>query len=221
VAALLVGWVSVRLPGIAFSMLTLAFAQAFYTVAFKWRALTGGDDGLRGVPHPVVSLGPLQWDSADRVHLYLLVLLALVGSVLWLRYLTRSPFGAVLSAVRENEERARFLGYNTRVYKFAAFVAAAVLAGFAGSLYVLLKGFISPSTMHWSSSGQVLMMAILGGTGSLFGPIIGAAVYMLGQELISGYTTHWMIFLGGFFVIVVMFAPGGISSVLRRLRWRG
>lgn len=215
-AALLVGYLSVRLPGVAFSMLTLAFAQAFYTVAFKWRAVTGGDDGLRGIPRPTVSVGSLVWDSADRGHVYGLTLVALLLSIVIVRRIIHSPFGAVLVAIRENEERARFVGFDTHLYKFGAFVLAGLLAGFAGTLFVLLKGFISPSTMHWTSSGQVLMMAILGGTGTLIGPIIGAAVYMGAQEIISGFTPHWMIFLGGFFMLVVLFAPGGICSLLTR-----
>jgi branched-chain amino acid transport system permease protein len=216
IAALLVGYMSVRLPGIAFSMLTLAFAQAFFTVAFKWRGLTGGDDGLRGMPRPTVDLGIFTWDAADRTHLYWLAALTLAFALILMQRIVRSPFGAVLLAIRENEERARFIGYNTRLYKFGAFVIAGLMAGFAGTLFVLLKGFVSPGVMHWSESGRVLMMAILGGTGTLFGPVAGALVYMAAQEVISGYTQHWMLYLGGLFVLLVLFAPGGLASLIGR-----
>jgi branched-chain amino acid transport system permease protein len=216
-AALMVGYFSVRLPGIAFSMLTLAFAQAFFTVAFKWRGLTGGDDGLRGMPRPTVELGIFTWDASDRTHLYWLAAITLGLTLILIWRIVDSPFGAVLVAIRENEERARFIGYNTRLYKFGAFVIAGLLAGFAGTLFVLLKGFISPSVMHWSESGRVLMMAILGGTGTLIGPVAGALVYMTAQELISGYTQHWMLYLGALFVLVVLFAPGGLASLVSRV----
>jgi branched-chain amino acid transport system permease protein len=216
-AALMVGYFSVRLPGIAFSMLTLAFAQAFFTVAFKWRELTGGDDGLRGMPRPTVELGIFTWDAADRTHLYWLAAITLGLTLILVWRIVGSPYGAVLVAIRENEERARFIGYNTRLYKFGAFVIAGLLAGFAGTLFVLLKGFISPSAMHWAESGRVLMMAILGGTGTLFGPVAGALVYMTAQELISGYTQHWMLYLGGLFVLLVLFAPGGLASLVGRI----
>lgn len=216
-AALLVGQLSVRLPGIAFSMLTLAFAQAFFTVAFKWRGLTGGDDGLRGMPRPTVNLGLFTWDASDRTHLYWLAAVALVAGLLLVHRIVQSPFGAVLQAIRENEERARFVGYDTRLYKFGAFVIAGLMAGFAGTLFALLKGFVSPSVMHWSESGRVLMMAILGGTGTLFGPVAGTLVYMTAQEVISGFTQNWMLYLGSLFVLLVLFAPGGLASLVARV----
>lgn len=218
-SAIVVGYLSVRLPGIAFSMLTLAFAQMFYTIAFKWRSVTGGDDGLRGMPQPALQLGPLTLDTSDRAHLYWLTLVLLLVALLLLRRLVRSPFGAVLEAIRENEERARFIGYDTQRYKWMAYIISGTLAGLAGTLFALLKGFIAPNVLHWSFSGQVLMMAILGGTGTLFGPLLGAALYVVAQELLSTYTEHWMLFLGALFVVVVLFAPGGLAG-LARSRWR-
>jgi branched-chain amino acid transport system permease protein len=215
IAAVVVGSLSVRLPGIAFSMLTLAFAQMFYTVAFKWRNITGGDDGLRSVPRPSFDLGPLTLDITERTHLYWLTLAILVLVAIVLRRIVQSPFGAVLEAIRENEERARFVGYNTRLYKFGAFVLAGTAAGVAGALFALLKGFLAPNVLHWGASGQVLMMAILGGLGTLFGPMLGAAVYMFAQELLSTYFEHWMLFLGALFVVMVLFARGGIVGLLR------
>jgi branched-chain amino acid transport system permease protein len=220
-SALVVGYLSVRLPGIAFSMLTLAFAQMFFTIAFKWRSVTGGDDGLRGMPQPVLHLGPLTLDTGDRAHLYWLTLFFLLGALVFLRRVVRSPFGAVLEAIRENEERARFIGYNTQHYKWVAYILAGTLAGLAGALFALLKGFLAPNVLHWSSSGQVLMMTILGGMGTLFGPLLGAAVYVVAQEMLSTYTEHWMLFLGTLFVIVVLFAPGGIVGLVRGGQRRG
>ena len=218
--AALVGWLSVRRPGVAFSMLSLAFAQVVHTIAFKWRGVTGGDDGLRGIPHPSVGLGPLTFDSADRVHLYWLTLMALAGSLLLARRIVQSPFGAVLEALRENEERARFIGYNTQLYKFGAFVIAGALAGLAGALFTLLKGFVAPIVLNWSASGQVLMMTILGGVGTLYGPILGAAVYLVAQDIASSHTEHWMLYFGALFMVVVLFVPGGMAGLLRARRTR-
>jgi branched-chain amino acid transport system permease protein len=216
--ATLVGWLSVRRPGVAFSMLTLAFAQVFYTAIFKWRGVTGGDDGLRGIPRPSVALGPLSFDATDRMHLYWLTLLALAGSLWLLRRVVGSPFGAVLEAIRENEERARFIGYETQRYKLIAFALAGTFAGLAGALFTLIKGFLVPSVLHWTASGQVLMMAILGGTGTLFGPVVGALVYLVAQDVISSYTEHWLLFFGALFVLVVLVAPGGIAGLVRARR---
>ena len=218
VAATLVGWLSVRRPGVAFSMLTLASAQVFYTIVFKWRGLTGGDDGLRGIPRQPIPLGVITFDPTDRAHLYWLTLMALVGTLLLVRRIVRSPFGAVLEAIRENEERAQFVGYETRSYKLRAFVLAGALAGLAGALFTLLRGFLAPGIMHWSASGQVLMMTILGGVGTLVGPILGTLVYVAAQDLISSYTEHWMFFFGALFVAVVLFLPGGIMGLLRARR---
>jgi branched-chain amino acid transport system permease protein len=169
------------------------------------------------MPRPTLDLGVFTWDASDRIHLYWLAALTLVLALVLMQRIVRSPFGAVLLAIRENEERARFIGYNTRLYKFGAFIIAGLMAGFAGTLFVLLKGFISPGVMHWSESGRVLMMAILGGTGTLFGPVAGALVYMVAQEVISGYTQHWMLYLGGLFVLMVLFAPGGLASLAGRM----
>lgn len=220
-AALLLGHVSVRLPGIAFSMLTLAFAQMFYTIAFKWRDFTGGDDGLRSVPRPSFSLGPLTVDAMDRSHLYWLTLLIMIVVAVFLRRVVRSPFGAVLQAIRENEERARFVGYDTHAYKFRAFVIAGAMAGVSGSLFALLKGFLAPNVLHWGLSGEVLMMAILGGLGTLFGPMLGAGVFMVTKEVLTTYTEHWQLILGPLFVIMVLLAPGGIVGMARKWLRRG
>jgi branched-chain amino acid transport system permease protein len=192
--ALPVGWLSTRSTGIYFAMLTLAFAQFLYTVAYKWRSLTGGSDGIAGVPKTA-----LFWGGPSLA----------------------SPFGRALQAIRENERRFTSLGRDPRPFKLVVFVIAAVFAGLAGALFAPFRGFASPEVMFWVFSGQALMMVTIGGIGTLVGPILGAMVFILIQEVLSSYTEHWMIFTGAVFVLIVIFLPGGLVGTARRLGLRG
>jgi branched-chain amino acid transport system permease protein len=210
-----VGWFSTRATGIYFAMLTLAFAQLLYTVAFKWRELTGGSDGIAGVPKTT-----LFWNGpslASPRAFYSVVAVVLVLSITFARALVASPFGRALQAIRENERRFVALGRDPRPFKLWVFVIAAVLAGLAGALFAPFRGFASPEVMFWVLSGQGLMMVITGGIGTLIGPIVGAAVFMLVQEILSSYTEHWMIFTGAIFVLMVIFLPGGLVGTAHRL----
>ena len=218
VVAVPVGWFSTRARDIYFAMLTLAFAQLLYTVAYKWRELTGGSDGIAGVPKTeLVWGGP----SLAAPHaFYLVVAAAVVVSLLACRALVRSPFGRALEAIRENERRFVSLGRDARPFKLAVFVIAAGLAGLAGALFAPFRGFASPEVMFWVLSGQGLMMVITGGIGTLIGPILGAMVFILVQEILSSYTEHWMIFTGAIFVLMVIFLPGGLVGTARRLTSR-
>ena len=213
-----VGWFSTRATGIYFAMLTLAFAQLLYTVAYKWRDLTGGSDGIAGVPKTT-----LFWNgpglAAPRAF-YFVVAGALVLSLLACRALVASPFGRALQAIRENERRFVALGRDPRPFKLVVFVIAAVFAGLAGALFAPFRGFASPEVMFWVLSGQGLMMVITGGIGTLIGPVVGAMVFILVQEILSSYTEHWMIFTGAIFVLMVIFLPGGLVGTARRLTSR-
>ena len=213
-----VGWFSTRARDIYFAMLTLAFAQLLYTVAYKWRDLTGGSDGIAGVPRTA-----LFWNGpslASPRAFYFVVAAALVLSLLACRALVASPFGRALQAIRENERRFVSLGRDPRLFKLVVFVIAAVFAGLAGALFAPFRGFASPEVMFWVLSGQGLMMVITGGIGTLIGPVVGAMVFILVQEILSSYTEHWMIFTGAIFVLMVIFLPGGLVGTARRLASR-
>jgi len=209
-----VGWFSTRATGIYFAMLTLAFAQLLYTVAYKWRDLTGGSDGIAGVPKTTLFWGGPS--LATPTAFYFLVAGCVVLSLLACRALVRSPFGRALQAIRENERRFASLGQDPRPFKVVVFVIAAFFGGLAGALFAPFRGFASPEVMFWVLSGQALMMIITGGIGTLIGPVIGAMVFILIQEVLSSYTEHWMIFAGLVFVLMVIFLPGGLVGTARR-----
>ena len=219
VVALPVGWLSTRSTGIYFAMLTLAFAQFLYTVAYKWRSLTGGSDGIAGVPKTTLIWGGPSLASSHAF--YFLAAACVVLSLVLCRALVRSPFGRALQAIRENERRFASLGRDPRPFKLVVFVIAAVFAGLAGALFAPFRGFASPEVMFWVFSGQALMMVTMGGIGTLVGPIVGAMVFILIQEILSSYTEHWMIFTGIVFVLMVIFLPGGLVGTARRLGTRG
>ena len=214
VVAAPVGWFSTRATGIYFAMLTLAFAQLLYTVAYKWRDLTGGSDGIAGVPKTTLFWGGPS--LAEPRTFYYLVAVTVVLSLLACRALVRSPFGRALQAIRENEHRFVSLGRDSRPFKLVVFIIAATFAGLAGALFAPFRGFASPEVMFWVLSGQGLMMVITGGIGTLVGPVIGAMVFILVQDILSSYTEHWMIFTGAVFVLIVIFLPGGVVGAARR-----
>jgi branched-chain amino acid transport system permease protein len=209
-----VGWFSTRATGIYFAMLTLAFAQLLYTVAYKWRELTGGSDGIAGVPKTTLFWGGPSLASPRSY--YFLVAACVVLSLVVCRGLVRSPFGRALQAIRENEHRFTSLGRDPRPFKLVVFVIAAFFAGLAGALFAPFRGFASPEVMFWVLSGQALMMVITGGIGTLIGPVLGAMVFILIQEMLSTYTEHWMIFAGLVFILIVIFLPGGLVGTARR-----
>jgi branched-chain amino acid transport system permease protein len=219
VVAVPVGWLSTRSTGIYFAMLTLAFAQFLYTVAYKWRSLTGGSDGIAGVPKTALFWGGPSLASSHAF--YFLAAACVVLSLGLCRAVVRSPFGRALQAIRENERRFTSLGRDPRPFKLVVFVIAAVFAGLAGALFAPFRGFASPEVMFWVFSGQALMMVTIGGIGTLVGPILGAMVFILIQEMLSSYTEHWMIFTGAVFVLMVIFLPGGLVGTARRLGLRG
>jgi branched-chain amino acid transport system permease protein len=209
-AAFAIGFFSIRVSGVSFIMLTLAFSQMFYAVAFQ-AAWLGAEDGLVGVPRPI-ALGASMADPG-RFHLYLVGLSALSAFLLW--RIVRSPFGHVLRGICDNETRMQALGYAAGHYKLLAFVIAGAMAGLAGSLYAQFVGSITPDAFFWTTSGEVLLMVIIGGTGTLVGPALGAAAFILLQSLVSSYTERWMLLLGLTFIAFVLFAPGGIAGALR------
>lgn len=216
VVAIGVAWVCTMATGVSFSMLTLAFAQLLYAVAFKWTSVTGASDGLAGIPRTAGPFGVAVLQTRDGF--YFLVLICLAGAYALCRSLVRSPFGAVLRGIRENEAKTLSLGYNTRLYKITVVAISFALGGLAGALYSPFAGFANTDLLYWLFSGQVLIMVIVGGQGTLLGPILGAVFFLLLEQVLSLYTESWALFFGLIFIGFVLFAPNGIWGLLRGRR---
>ena len=214
VAALLIGALVLRTSGVYFIMVTLAFAQMLYFL-FHDSKLGGGSDGMYIYVKPALTIAgwtPFTLESKVTFYYFTLVLLAAVYVLL--RRLLRSPFGRALQGIKMNEHRMRSLGFATFRYKLAAFVLAGTLAGLAGYLGAMQFGFVNPEILAWHQSGNVLMMVILGGMGTLAGPVYGAIVFTLLQDLFESFTKHWQLLMGGFIVLVVLVLPGGLHSLI-------
>src|SRR5215475_6662020 len=207
-----VGWVCTLATGVSFSMLTLAFAQLLYAIAFKWMSVTGGTDGLAGIPRRAGPFGLTMFTS--KTGFYYFALAALIGAYFTCRALVRSPFGAVLRGIRENEAKTSVLGFNTRLYKIAVVAIAYTFGGLAGALYAPFAGFANTELLFWLLSGQVLIMVIVGGSGTLIGPILGAAFFLVLEHQLSSYTEAWALFFGLVFIGFILFAPQGIWGLL-------
>ena len=204
--AVAIGFFCIRASGVYFIMLTLAFAQLLYTVAIKWRSVTGGTDGL---------VAPRLGSGTET---YCAVLLMLVIVYFGMRRLIASPLGQVLVGIRENEARMRAAGYATARYKLISFVIAGCLGAIAGALFAMHNGFVSPAVLFWMLSGEGMVMVVLGGTGTLVGPMIGTAVFLLLKHFVSIHSSHWELLLGAMFIACVMFFKQGIYGWLRE-RW--
>jgi branched-chain amino acid transport system permease protein len=228
VAGALLGALIVRRRGVYFAMVTIAFGQVFYFIAFRWNTLTGGDDGLRGFERQALDFGV--W-SADILHkplfFYYFVLTMFALAVSAMGFLLRSPFGRTLLAIRENERRARFLGIPIEQHIWLAFTISCFFMALSGGLNALLNNFADPTMLNYTQSGEIVIMIVLGGIRSFWGPLLGAAVFVVLQDYLSSLTTNWMSFLGAIFVLMVLFFPRGVlgmqwpdmvRSILVRLR---
>lgn len=216
-----IGAISIRRTGIYFVMLTLAFAQLFYFFAYSQPSLTGGDNGLNGVPRkPIVLPGLASIDLNDNTVFYTVVGVAFVAMYFLLRRVIESPLGSTLVAVRENENRTWALGYDPRHYKVLAFVISGAITGFAGALDGLLLGIVPLSNIDLLMSEHIVIAAILGGASSLFGSVIGAIVLVFASDLLSELWPRWQIMLGMVLVLLVIFTPDGITGIWERLRAR-
>jgi branched-chain amino acid transport system permease protein len=214
VLAIPVGYLSIRRKGIYFAMVTLAFAQMVYYVANEARGITGGENGLRDITRTFLGSA-----INDPLTFYYYALpLVLVGY--WLAYrIVHSPFGHVLVAIRDNEARAQALGYPTERYKLIAFVLSAFLAGIGGGIYSLSQGFGALELVHWTTSGTAVVMVILGGIGTLWGGLLGSAVYLLLQYWLSSVTDAWGLVTGTIFIVIVLgFRRGIWGSLVHTLR---
>jgi len=216
ISALLVGAFVVRVKGIYFIMVTLAFAQMFYFV-FHDTKFGRGSDGISMNFKPVAAIADFTpFDLGNATHVYYFVFAAMVLVFVFLRLLLRSAFGRALQGIRSNEQRMRSLGFPVYRYKLASFAIAGALAGLAGYLSAMQFGFVNPELLSWHQSGNVLLMLILGGLGSLYGALVGAFAFVALQELFSSVTTHWQLLLGAAIILLVIFLPGGLASVMNR-----
>jgi len=212
-AALGIGLLVLRSSGVYFIMVTLAFTQMFFYYVTGSKAL-GGSDGAYVYVKPDASLfGMTPLKLADNLHFYYLVLALMLATLLLLHVIMRAPFGHVLYGIKANEPRMRSLGYATFRYKLVGFVIAGALAGMAGYLDAAQFGFVNPDLFGWRQSGNVLMMVILGGMGTLYGPILGAFALVLMQDFLTEATKHWLLPMGLFIILAVLALPGGLSGI--------
>ena len=213
-----IGFLLMRKRGVYFSLLTLAFTQMFFYIVYGATAVTGGENGLGGIERFPVSLGPLRLDLADK-RVYYYVAAALAAAAIWLLWrIVHSPFGRVLEAIRENEQRASFVGYDVKCYKLTAFVVSCAFSGLAGALYTFLLNFAYPESLHVTMAGEIAAMTLVGGMRSFVGPAVGAAVFVFMRDTLSSWTQNWLIYFGVIFIAFVMFSPNGIVGVAERLR---
>jgi branched-chain amino acid transport system permease protein len=210
---LIVGYFCVRLKGGYFALLTLAFCQFFFAIALKWRSLTGGEDGI-GVKKPTFDiplLGSMNMRQTIDAYYFVIVIVMVCLFIIW--YLTKTPFGNTIKAIKENDERAGFIGYNVFLSRLTLYTIAGFFAGIAGSLFAIFEGFVSTGTIDISRSIEVLFMIIIGGTGSFFGPILGSGVYVYFTDRVSRMTERWEFVLGVLFILIVLYAHKGLIGL--------
>jgi branched-chain amino acid transport system permease protein len=216
-SAAAVGYLCVQRSGIYFIMLTFALNQLFYFVAYQWTSVTGGEDGMPGIPRPVIA----GLDFRNPLLYYAFVSALFLASLWAMQRLVASPLGRILRAIRENELRAAAVGYDVARFKLLAFVVAGAFSGLAGVLYAMLFGIVPLEAISFVFSGNVVFATLIGGSGSLYGPIIGAFVFIWLSESVSVLWERWPLLLGVAFVIVVLFLRGGVVEAWSRfMQWR-
>lgn len=225
VVSALVGALVLRLGGVGFVMITIAFCQLFYVLVLSTQAWSGGINGIPSIPRPKLWSGadlPAWLSLNSEVTFYYVALIGLVLLVYGLKRLDASPMGAVFSGIRQNAARMRALGYPVRRFQLIGFVMAGTLASLAGALHASLFNLVDPSLLFWTTSGEVILMVILGGVGTLYGPLVGAALFLALFHYVGTITDHWRLVLGIVFVVVVLYAPNGLVPLVMNAlaRWR-
>lgn len=208
------GLLATRAVGVYFLIITLALGMGTWGLAYRWSSVTGGDNGLPGIPP--LDLGVVGSLASPRQYYYFALVVFCAAAFLLYR-LVRSPFGLSLRGIRESEGRMRMLGYNTWLHRYVAFVVAGAFAGLAGAVYAFYNRFVSPPDLHIAASAEAVLMVILGGAGTLFGPVVGAGIVVFLRNLVSAYTQRWMLILGVVFVLTVLYAPQGVAGGARAL----
>jgi branched-chain amino acid transport system permease protein len=214
-AATILGPLVMRRRGIYFAMITIAIGQLFYFVIVRWNEFTGGEDGLAGFGRQPIHFGSFVVPLND-INFYYLVLLCFTLAVVVMWTLLQSPLGHTWVAIRENRRRMQFLGVRPERYVWASFAIAGFITAFAGTLNALLFNFTSPQDLHWILSGDFVIMIVLGGMRSFFGPLVGVIIFVVAQDYLSSLTSNWMTFIGLIFVLIVLLFPRGVFGIFER-----
>ena len=217
IAGFLIGGLLLRHKGTYFALLTMAFNALFYAVATKWHSVTGGDDGL-SISRPELDLGLASLSVSSVSSFYYLILIVVGASIVFCWYFTHTAMGKTVLLMRENEERMKFLGYNTNISRLILFTFTGAVAGLAGAFYTLHFQFVSISAISIDMTTAVLLMVFVGGTRTFWGPILGAFVYIIFQNYLSDITDRWPLFMGLIFVFMVLYVPGGLSQTIVSMR---
>jgi branched-chain amino acid transport system permease protein len=204
--ALVIGYFCVRLTGIYFAILTLAFGQLLYYIVFQWYSFTGGDDGLQGIVPPKILFGAPAY--------YYFTLGVVIAALIVMLFISRSPFGYTMRAIRDNADRTRFIGINVRKYMLINFVVAAMFAGLAGGLWGPFNRSISPDLCNWHQSGIPVFMTVIGGPVGFLGPMLGSVIYTFLMAFVTGFTEYWPLVIGTIIILVVLFIPGGVLGLM-------
>ncbi len=217
IAGTLFGLLLVRRRGVYFAMVTIAFGQVCFYIAYKWDSFTGGYDGLRGFVRAPLDFGLFKLNIADNGTLFYFFVLAVFGLAVGLQALIlKSPFGRTLLAIRENERRARFLGLPIERHIWLSFSISCFFTSLAGTLYALLNNFADPLGLNYIMSGNIVMITVMGGMRTFWGPLVGAVLFVMLQDYVSSMTANWMFFVGLTFVLVVLFFPRGLMGMLQQ-----
>jgi len=206
--SIFIGLLTLRLTGVYFTMLTLAFAQLAWGLTFKLYHFTGGDDGIQGIERPAMLVG-----GPTKYYIFSFIVVTICMYILW--RVRRSPFGSVLNCARQNPQRITFLGLNVYKNQLKAFIISAFFAGAAGGLYAGLDGSIHPDMLHWPTSGNAILMATIGGMGTFFGPVVGAGILTGLEEIVGKYTEYWSFSIGVVVLVVVLLFPRGVLGIRR------
>ena len=217
VTAAAIGYVCIQRAGVYFIMLTFGFNQMFYFAAYKWTALTGGDDGLPGIVRPALALGPVSLSLEGSGRYYAFVAVVFLITYYLMRRVVSSPLGLICQTIRDNPARAAALGYNVSFYKWLIFTIAGAFTGLAGVLYSLMFGIVPIDVITWIMSGDILLMVLLGGIGQFVGPLVGAAVFKSLSEIVAVLWTRWPLILGVVLMLVVLFLRGGLVDLAARV----
>ncbi|MDA3788108.1 MAG: branched-chain amino acid ABC transporter permease [Desulfobacula sp.] len=217
----LIGYMASMRSGSYSVLLTLAFNEMIFFIAYQWSSVTGGDDGLTGIQRPNLEIpGIFSIDLQSSLAYYFFCLSIFLIAIFIIRRIVFSPFGKILQAIRENEDRAQAVGYNVHLYKTLVFILGGIFMGLAGSLYSMYICFAHIHSVHFEISGNIVMMVLIGGMGTLFGPMIGAFLIVLGSDLASSLWERWQFVMGVLFILFVLFARGGVWGILEKLSTR-
>jgi len=210
----ILGVLALRAAGLYYLMITLAISMCVWGLAYRWVSLTGGDNGITGIPRPDVGL---PWSMTDAVYFYYFIFIFFVICFLLLLLLIRSPFGKTLVGIRDSESRMKVLGYNVWLHKYLAFIIAGAFAGLAGNLYAYFNSFVSPNDANLSHAMELVLMVILGGPGTLVGANLGAFLFIFLKNMVSVYTKRWLMVMAVVYVLTALYAPDGIMGWFRRI----